>query len=178
MLNLPEKLSKMEKSGEIIRVAVVGVGQMGAGVATLTSRMKGMDVLVIADIDREKAMGIFQEMGISKDKIFLSDDPDKCNRALEKGMRVVTSDAKIVPHINSIDVLVTELQPYAPAGLPAITVPAGYDENGQPFAVTMIADFLGEPALISAAYAYEQQTKARVEPDLPRIIQEIEQRIQ
>ncbi len=73
-----------------------------------------------------------------------------------------------------IDVLVTNLQTYAPAGLPAITVPAGYDENGQPFGVTMIADFLGEPKLITAGYAYEQTTKARREPDLATTIRAIE----
>jgi len=106
MLNLPDKLSEMEKKEEIIKVAVVGVGQMGAGVATLISRMKGMDVLAIADIDREKAVGIFEEVGVSKDKIFLSDDPDECCRALSRGMRVVTMDARAIPYIDSIDILV------------------------------------------------------------------------
>ncbi len=77
----------------------------------------------------------------------------------------------------SIDVLVTYLQTYAPAGLPAITVPAGYDENGQPFAVTMIADFLGEPKRITAGYAYGQITRARQEPDLAATIRAIERRM-
>ena len=41
MLNLPQKLAKLEKKGEIIKVGIAGVGQMGAGVATVISRMKG-----------------------------------------------------------------------------------------------------------------------------------------
>ncbi len=47
-----------------------------------------------------------------------------------------------------IDVLVTNLQTYAPAGLPAITVPAGY--------------------------AYKQTTRARREPNLATTIRAIE----
>ncbi len=78
---------------------------------------------------------------------------------------------------HGIDVLVTYRQSYAPAGLPAITVPAGYDDHGQPFGVTMIADFLGEPKLITAAYAYEHFTRARREPDLPATLQAIERRM-
>jgi amidase len=57
-------------------------------------------------------------------------------------------------------------QAYAAAGFPAITVPFGYDESGQPVAVIVIGDYLSEPQLIAAAYAYEQVTQARRDPDL------------
>jgi amidase len=69
-----------------------------------------------------------------------------------------------------VDLLITDLsQVYAPAGFPAMSIPAGYDqvaEPGTPQDIRMIGPYLGEPALIAAGYAFEQATRARVEPDL------------
>lgn len=74
-----------------------------------------------------------------------------------------------------IDVLMSDVhQRYAPAGFPVITVPAGYDENGQPLPVFFTALHLEEGKLLSVAYAFEQATKARVEPDLETTLTAIE----
>lgn len=74
-----------------------------------------------------------------------------------------------------VDVLLSDVgQVYAPAGFPAMTVPTGYDGAGQPTGLTMVADYLGEPKLITAGYAYEQATKARVAPDLGAARQQTE----
>ncbi len=66
-------------------------------------------------------------------------------------------------------------QRYAPAGFPAITVPAGYAEDGQPLPVVFTALHLGEGKLLSAAYAFEQAAHARQEPDLDVTVKQIEQ---
>jgi len=106
MLNLPEKLDELENKGGIIKVGIVGVGQMGAGVVTVINQMKGMDAVAIADIDRERALTIFKEIGVPRENIFFSDDPEACAKALEKGMRVATSNAKLIPYIQSLDAIV------------------------------------------------------------------------
>lgn len=75
-----------------------------------------------------------------------------------------------------IDVLMSDLyQRYAPAGFPAITVPDGYAENGQPLPVFFTALHLDEGKLLSVAYAFEQAAHARQEPDLNVTLQQIEQ---
>lgn len=66
-----------------------------------------------------------------------------------------------------IDVLVSDVgQAYAPAGFPAMTVPTGYDDDGRPTGITLVADYLGEPKLIAVGYALEQAAQARKAPDL------------
>ena len=74
-----------------------------------------------------------------------------------------------------IDVLLSGVgQAYAPAGFPAMTVPNGYSETGEPAGITMISDFLGEPNLIAVGFAVEQAIQARVEPNLSATLAEIE----
>ena len=54
----------------------------------------------------------------------------------------------------------------APAGFPALTIPAGYRETGEPIGITLIGDYLDDPKLISIAYAFEQAANLRKDPVL------------
>lgn len=52
------------------------------------------------------------------------------------------------------------------SGLPLVTVPGGYYENGSPFALVFMGEMWSEAKLLGMAYAYEQATKHRVAPVL------------
>ena len=52
----------------------------------------------------------------------------------------------------------------AQSGLPAITVPAGFAEDGMPVGVELLGRAFAEPRLIALAYAYEQATNHRRPP--------------
>ncbi|EZH65115.1 hypothetical protein DH09_15825 [Bacillaceae bacterium JMAK1] len=54
----------------------------------------------------------------------------------------------------------------ARAGLPSISVPAGYKANGQPFGITFTGPMFQERALIELAFGYEQATQHRKKPYL------------
>ncbi|WMN11400.1 amidase family protein [Marivirga salinae] len=47
---------------------------------------------------------------------------------------------------------------------PALTVPMGYEKNGQPKGITFIAEPFSEEKLLKIAYAFEKATKARKIP--------------
>ncbi|GMQ57799.1 amidase family protein [Vallitalea sediminicola] len=71
---------------------------------------------------------------------------------------------------NKVDVLIS-LNNYLSgiypiAGYPAITVPAGYRESGEPVGLTITSTKFSEGILIKTAYAYEQGTKHRKQPDM------------
>ncbi|TYB31076.1 MAG: amidase [Candidatus Mcinerneyibacterium aminivorans] len=53
---------------------------------------------------------------------------------------------------------------YAPAGYPAINVPAGYRPNGEPIGITFIAKSKEDRKLLNAGYSYEQHTRYREAP--------------
>jgi amidase len=74
---------------------------------------------------------------------------------------------------HNIKTLISDSQAYAAAGFPAITVPAGYKENGEPFGLVMVGNANGEADLITAGYAFEQTVKARKPPDLDKTIMQI-----
>ena len=59
---------------------------------------------------------------------------------------------------------------YATANYPAISVPLGLRKNGMPAGVTLIGKPGSEAKLLSYAYALEQATKLRVDPDLSKVV--------
>lgn len=71
---------------------------------------------------------------------------------------------------NKVDLLVSLANQhsmlYATAGYPAITVPLGLDESGIPNGVTFIARPGEDAKLLAYAYAFEQATVYRVEPEM------------
>ncbi|GAG88436.1 unnamed protein product, partial [marine sediment metagenome] len=106
MLNLPEKLRILEKEGRKVRIGVVGTGQMGSGLVNLISQIKGMEVVALAEIDIEKAISVFESIGLKRKEIIVSEDFSHCDEALADGRKVVTKDAKVLASLHFIDVIV------------------------------------------------------------------------
>jgi aspartyl-tRNA(Asn)/glutamyl-tRNA(Gln) amidotransferase subunit A len=52
------------------------------------------------------------------------------------------------------------------AGLPGVTVPAGYYQSGAPFNLIIVGPMWQEAKLLAIAYAYEQATRHRKAPVL------------
>ena len=106
MLNLPEKLRILEKEGRKVRIGIVGTGQMGSGLVNLISQIKGMEVVALAEIDIEKAILVFESIGLKRKEIIISEDFSQCDEALADGRKVVTKDAKVLASLHFVDVIV------------------------------------------------------------------------
>ena len=64
MLNVNTRLAQLEAEGRQIRVGIVGAGQMGTGLVTQITRIRGMRVAAVADIDVQRAAAAFSKAGI------------------------------------------------------------------------------------------------------------------
>jgi Asp-tRNA(Asn)/Glu-tRNA(Gln) amidotransferase A subunit family amidase len=80
-------------------------------------------------------------------------------------------DVLAYPPINRKPAFVGEPQPgsncqlSAASGLPAISMPAGFTDDGLPIGIELLGRAWTEPRLLSIAYAYERATHLRRAPD-------------
>ena len=68
-------------------------------------------------------------------------------------------------------------QTYAPAGWPAMTIPAGYGETGEPVSISFVARPYEEGKMLATAYVIEQIAKAYVPPNLEATIQMLDEKL-
>jgi predicted homoserine dehydrogenase-like protein len=99
-------LARQSQVGRPVRVALVGAGQMGRGLAAQVGRMPGLAVSVIADVDAGRAEAAFRDAGI--DKVVVDDGTltsEAVARAVDDGAPVVLRSAEAVASL-PVDVVV------------------------------------------------------------------------
>jgi len=95
---------------------------------------------------------------------------DRLRNAILKVMADERLDALVYPPIRRKANIIGEEQEgsncrlSSNSGLPAITVPAGFTQDGLPVGIEMLGRAWSEPQLIKFAYAYEQATHRRHPP--------------
>ena len=94
-MNLTEALLEREKNiGRPVRVGLVGAGQMGTGLAAQIGKIKGMELVACADIDKTRAENALTLSGINS----IGYDRD-ANSSIEKGNGGVVSDVKALAEL-------------------------------------------------------------------------------
>ena len=79
-------------------------------------------------------------------------------------------DAIVYPPIGQTPVFIGESQPgnncsiAAHAGLPALSMPAGFSDDGLPIGMELLGKFFDDPRLLAIAYPYEQALRTRQAP--------------
>jgi predicted homoserine dehydrogenase-like protein len=116
-LGLRDKLEVLERNGSPIRVGLVGAGQMGRGFIAQVAGIPGMEVTAAADIEPERAMSAFREIGHEP----VMDEKGK------PGRPNVTDDTEELSRSDEVDVIVEA------TGVPEIGARVAFDaiQNGK-----------------------------------------------
>src|SRR5699024_9527625 len=106
MLGINRKLANLEKSGSYIKVGLVGAGQMGRGMISQIESMKGMRVVITADLAIENVENAYNNAGIHSANIVVTNDMEKAQGDLSRDQVVATKDSKLVTSLPEVDVVV------------------------------------------------------------------------
>ncbi|GIO26937.1 NAD(P)H-dependent oxidoreductase [Ornithinibacillus bavariensis] len=106
MLNINRKLAKLESEGSYIRVGLVGAGQMGRGMISQIESMKGMRVVITADLAIENITNAYKHAGVAVTEIVCTNDIKEASAAVQANKVVATTDMKLVTSLHEVDVVV------------------------------------------------------------------------
>lgn len=103
LLNL---LKEYQQAGNLIKVGLVGAGQMGEGLICQMEKMYGMRAFAVADVLPGRAVQALQSATLPDDQIVETNRLDLAAAAIEEGRRVATNDASLLSQIPSLDIIV------------------------------------------------------------------------
>ena len=106
LLHIDTKLEAREESGQIIRVGIVGTGQMGRGLVSQMICMKGIAPAIVSSRDAERAKYTYLNAGIQPESIAMARSADEAAYHMEKGKYVVCEDETLVSKTSLIDCVV------------------------------------------------------------------------
>jgi predicted homoserine dehydrogenase-like protein len=105
MIIVDRALERREAEGRPIRVALVGAGFMGRGVANqIINSTTGMRLVAIANRTLERAERAYREAGVTH--VRTVEDARAVDRAITEGMAAVTSDYRAVVEAGQVDAVI------------------------------------------------------------------------
>ena len=106
MLGINTKLLRLEEKNEHILSGIIGAGQMGNGMVSQMSAMKGIKPAIVADIDIELAKKAFEDAGISSDDYKVVKTVSEANDWIRKGKYLATDNSEIAAQVDKINVII------------------------------------------------------------------------
>jgi predicted homoserine dehydrogenase-like protein len=104
MIGLHKELEARELSGNPVRVGLIGAGQMGTDVVATTKMMKGLRVVVTADLDLERAIAAYKIAEI-EGEVIIAESASEADEAVAAGKLVAVRDYRLVTDMKNIDVM-------------------------------------------------------------------------
>ncbi len=104
MIGLYRDLEQRALENRPVRIGLIGAGQMGTDVVAQVTMMKGIDVVIVADIDINRAREAYR-VGRVEGEVVEVDKPETADAAVRAGKRVITQDYRVVTDMSNIDVM-------------------------------------------------------------------------
>ena len=104
MIGLNLELEQREAAGRPVRVGLVGAGQMGTDVVATTTVMKGVRVVVAADVDIDRAIDCYR-IGQVAGEVVVAESAAEADEAVRAGRLVAVRDFRIVTDMRSVEVM-------------------------------------------------------------------------
>ncbi len=104
MIGLNDDLKAYAASGKTVKIGLIGAGQMGTDVVAQTSMMTGVDVVVIADVNLQRALDAYKIARIDKEVVEVKSAAE-ADAAVLAGKRVAVNDYRIVCDMKQVDVM-------------------------------------------------------------------------
>ncbi len=104
MIGLNTELIERHNQGKPVRIGLIGAGQMGVDVVAEVTQMKGIDVVITADIDLERAKNAYNIAGAAGE-IVQANSASEADKLVLAGKKVYTDDYRIVTDMKEIDVM-------------------------------------------------------------------------
>ncbi len=102
-MDILDRLHARERDGHPIRVAVVGAGQMGSGLAHQMARLPGLRLAAVCDVILDRAAAAAARAGVAAEPATCAED---VRRLLAEGRAVVAPDALWLAQGSEVDVFV------------------------------------------------------------------------
>nr|MBC7245953.1 NAD(P)-dependent oxidoreductase [Chloroflexota bacterium] len=107
MSRLNDGLRQRHETGNPIRLALVGAGQMGRGmIIQIEQMMQGIQVVAVADIILDRVVLAYKDAGVSAEDIVVAKDAAAAEKALQQGKRVASDDAVLLTRLSTVEAVV------------------------------------------------------------------------
>ena len=120
-MTLYNLLKERHNAGEIIKVGLVGSGQMGEGLACQMETMYGMRAFAIADIVPGRAASVYHSANVPVEQIIETDDVDLAAQAISEGKRIATTDSAMLAKLPDLNIIVEA------TGIPEVGARVAFD---------------------------------------------------
>jgi len=104
VIGLNEELAARAAAGNLVKIALIGAGQMGVDVVAQVRMMQGIDVVAIADIDQARAKEAYA-IALVEGDVVEATSAAAADEAVAAGKRVYAGDFHIVTDMQQADVM-------------------------------------------------------------------------